>query len=126
MEQYYLRQLLEFYQIFCPVALQLDNPFRSLITLLTETNLKRSNLDLAGLTNSLNEVLESSMELARLGPILVKYSLKSLAISCMEVILKPSIFSSFMVVSLEDRPNKSLIVFHASLRFLFCWAVLLR
>ena len=90
MEQYYLRQLLSTDIFSRPVALQLDNPFRSLITLLTETNLKRSNLDLAGLTNSLNEVLESSMELARLGPILVKYSLNPLAISCVEVILKPS------------------------------------
>ncbi len=51
---------------------------------------------------------------------LVKYSLKALAISSVEVILESLIFNSFTMLSLADQPNKSLIVFHASLG-LFFW-----
>jgi hypothetical protein len=69
-----------------PVAFELDKPFRSLTTLVCETNLKRVIFDVAGLTKLSNVMSVSSIELAKLGPMSVKYVLKALAISSGEVI----------------------------------------
>jgi hypothetical protein len=61
----------------------------------------------------------SSIELAILRPMSVKYVLKALAIFSGEIIFESLNFNSLTTVLLEERPSKLLIVFQACFGLLF-------
>jgi hypothetical protein len=78
-----------------PVALELDNPLKSLATLITRNNLKLVILVTAGLIYYSKVKSEFCIKLARLGPILIKYSLKASDISSGKLMVTSLIFNSF-------------------------------
>ena len=98
-----------------PVALELDNPLKSLATLVTGNNLKPVILVTAGLIYCSKVKSEFCIKLARLGTILIKYSLKASDISSGKLMVTSLIFNSFTTERVADRPNRLLIVFQASL-----------